>query len=69
MLRLHIPDMSCGGCAKGVTRAVQEAAPAAKIEIELSSRDLVVDGPADEAGILAALKKSGFEARRSERPA
>ena len=34
MLDLTIPDMTCGGCARGVTAAIKSVDPAAELVID-----------------------------------
>ncbi len=62
MLRFHVSNMSCGGCAKGVTRAIQGAVTGATVDVHLSSREVVVSGTNDEAAIVHALKRAGYQA-------
>lgn len=62
MLRFQVPNMSCGGCAKSVTRAVQSVSAGAKVDADLSVREISVSGTSDEAGILDALKRAGYQA-------
>ncbi len=68
MLRLSVPTMTCGGCAKAVTRIVQTAAGAeTPVEIDLATRQIRVDAaPAAESAIRAALAKGGYEPEPSE---
>ena len=42
MLRFDVPNMTCGGCARGVTRAVQKVDPSAKVEADPPTRLVVV---------------------------
>lgn len=62
MLRLRVSNMTCGGCAKGVSRAVQSVAPEATVEVDLPAREIFVRGPADGPTVVASLRRSGFEA-------
>jgi copper chaperone len=65
MLRFHIPNMTCGGCAKGVTATLKEADPAAKVEIALDTRQVTLAGEsADAAAIEKALQEAGWDAAR-----
>jgi len=65
MLRYRIENMTCGGCAKGVTATVKEADPAARIEVALDRREVAVEAPgADAAAIEAALREAGWNATR-----
>lgn len=68
MLRLDVPSMHCEGCVKGVTRAVQRAAPQAGVTVDLAARTVAVDGRIDEAAVLQALSRAGFEATRQSAP-
>lgn len=63
MLRFHVSNMSCGGCAKGVTRAVRSLDGDARIDIDLPSREIAVRGAVDAPGVVAALKRAGYAAR------
>ncbi len=62
MLRFHIANMTCGGCAKGVTATIRAAAPAAAVTIDLEKREAAVEGAPDAAAIAAALREDGWEA-------
>lgn len=60
MIELKVKGMTCGGCAATVRTAVAEAAPSARIEIEVASGTLRVDGDADESRVRAAIAKAGY---------
>lgn len=62
MLRFHVSNMSCGGCAKSVTRAVQGVAANAKVEVDLATREISVSGTSDRDGVIGALKRAGYQA-------
>ena len=64
-MRLTIPDMTCGHCRASVERAVAEAAPGARVRVDLAQRTAEVEGAPDEARVLAALQAAGFEAVRA----
>lgn len=61
MIRIHIPNMECGGCAKGVAATLQDAAPGAAVTVELERREVLV-AAADAAPILQALRADGWQA-------
>lgn len=63
MLRFDVPDMSCGGCARGVTRAVRKVDPSARVEADPPTRLVQVETSADPRALLAALAEAGFPAR------
>ncbi len=64
MLRFHIPNMSCGGCAKSVTKALLSVDPQAHIETDPPARKVRVDSALDESAFHAALSEAGFPAEQ-----
>ncbi|PBS12634.1 heavy metal transport/detoxification protein [Lysobacteraceae bacterium NML93-0792] len=64
MLRFHIPNMTCGGCAKTVTTALLSIDPQARIEIELPTREVRVESSVDERAFLSALGEAGYPDQR-----
>lgn len=69
MLRFSVPTMACGGCVKGVTRAIQGVDAEARIETDTAVREVRVESVgADETALLAALKAAGYPAERRLEP-
>ncbi|WP_027286211.1 heavy-metal-associated domain-containing protein [Rubritepida flocculans] len=62
MTRFHIPNMTCGGCAKGVTASLREAVPGVIVTVDLDRRLVTLEGPADAQVALAALQADGWQA-------
>jgi copper chaperone len=62
MLRFHVPNMTCGGCAKSVTKALQSVDPQARIETDPPAREVRVESAADESAFLAVLSEAGYPA-------
>lgn len=60
MIEMKVERMTCGGCAATVRAAVAEVAPKARMEIEIASGTLRVEGDADEARVRAAIQKAGY---------
>ena len=60
MIELNVERMTCGGCAATVRAAVLEVAPAARIEIEVATGALRVEGDADEARVRSAIEQAGY---------
>lgn len=60
MLRFHIPNMTCGGCAKSVTKALLSVDPQARIQTDPPAREVRVDSVVDESAFLAVLKEAGY---------
>ena len=62
MLRLYIPNMTCGGCARSVTRALQGIDADASIETNPAAHEVCVVTTAGEGDLLTALSDAGFPA-------
>lgn len=62
MLKLNVPDMTCGHCAATVTKAVKEVDGSAVVEIDLPSKTVAVKTAADAAKVGAALADAGYPA-------
>ncbi|MBX6374693.1 MAG: heavy-metal-associated domain-containing protein [Acetobacteraceae bacterium] len=60
-MKISIPNMTCGGCAKGVLATLQEAAPGASAKVDLDCREVQVV-TADVAALVAALRADGWDA-------
>ena len=59
---LKIENMTCGGCAKSVTKAIQSVDSAAKIETDPAARAVKIDTTATQAAILEVLEEAGYPA-------
>lgn len=64
MRRFHIPNMTCGGCAKSVTKALLGVDPQARVETDPLTREVSVDSGMDEGAFLSALSDAGYAAKR-----
>ena len=60
MLDLTIPDMTCGGCARGVTQAVKSIDPGAEVKIDLDTRKVQVTTSASAAAVKSVIAQAGF---------
>jgi len=63
MHHFHVPDMTCGGCLRAVTRALQSVDPQARVEGDLDTRTLKVTSDRSEESLLAALSSGGYPAQ------
>lgn len=61
MTLLSVPDMSCGHCKASVEAALAPLPGMAPVEVDLTTRQVKVSGPAAEA--LNALEAIGFPAQ------
>jgi copper chaperone len=64
MLRFYIPNMTCGGCAKAVTKALLSVDPQARIETDPPAREVRVDSALEESAFLAVLGEAGYPDKR-----
>lgn len=60
MLELDLPGMTCGGCVRGVTAAVRELDPEARVEADLEQRHATITTTAPEAQVRKALTEAGY---------
>ena len=61
ILKLKVPEMSCGHCASTIEKAVKSVDPAAKVAVDLSSSTVSVDTNADENAIKEVIKTAGYD--------
>ncbi|MEM5419419.1 heavy metal-associated domain-containing protein, partial [Staphylococcus gallinarum] len=58
MMRLEISGMTCDGCARSVTRAVQAVPGVSQVAVDLADATVTVEGGAPDA-IRAAIERAG----------
>ncbi len=59
MYLLHVPAMTCDGCARAITRALQRQDPAANIE-RTQPQQLRVDTQLPQRQLVQALQAAGY---------
>lgn len=62
-MQFHLDDMTCGGCARTVTKAIQLLDPDASVVTDPPARLVKVQTSAFEAEVVAALREAGFPPR------
>ena len=60
MALFKVAGMSCGHCVKAVENAVHEAAPQAKVTVDLAAGTVRTDGIAPDAA-KTAIEEAGYE--------
>lgn len=60
MYELKVDNMSCGGCAARVTRAVQALDPNAKVEVLLKDRLVHVESRASPEAVADTISSAGY---------
>ncbi|MBS7700378.1 MULTISPECIES: heavy-metal-associated domain-containing protein [unclassified Chelatococcus] len=61
-MELKIERMTCGGCAKSVTEAIQSVDSNATIKTDLATRAVKIETAATRAAILQVLEEAGYPA-------
>lgn len=59
-MKFEVLDMSCGGCANAITRAVNGIDPVAKLNIDVDAKLVTVDSTLAPDRVLAAIEAAGF---------
>lgn len=62
-MEFHVENMTCGGCARGVTRAIQALDANAKVIADPPSRKVTVETTAKQEQVAEALTEAGFPPR------
>ncbi len=60
MTRFTVPDMTCGGCVKAITAAVQRIDPAASVATDLATHLVEITSAKSAAELAAAIDGAGF---------
>lgn len=60
MLKLNVPDMTCGHCVGTVTKAVKSVDGSAAVTVDLPSKIVTIETTADAARISQAVKTAGY---------
>lgn len=61
-MQFHVENMTCGGCVRRVTKAIQALDPAAQVEAEPATRTVVVASSRTRDEIEAVLAEAGYPA-------
>ncbi len=59
-MQFHIENMTCGGCARGVTKAIQSVDPVAQVSADPATHKVDVVTSAPRATLEAVLADAGF---------
>ncbi|ENX05734.1 heavy-metal-associated domain-containing protein [Acinetobacter courvalinii] len=62
-MEFHVENMTCGGCARGVTRAIQAVDTNAKVITDPPNRSVKVETTASQQQVVEALSEAGFPPR------
>jgi len=59
-MQFHIENMTCGGCARSVTKAIQSVDPAADVKADPSTNKVEVTSAVARDRLVAALTEVGY---------
>jgi len=59
-MQFHIENMTCGGCARSVTKAIQSVDPAAEVKADPGTHKVDVTTTAPRERLAAALADVGY---------
>ncbi|MEE3627269.1 heavy-metal-associated domain-containing protein [Nitrospirillum sp. BR 11752] len=57
----RIDGMTCQGCARSVTKAIQAVSPMTEVAVDLEAGVVAVTGPADGDQVKRAVEDAGFD--------
>ncbi len=60
MIEFKLPDMSCGHCAGMVSQTLKLTDPSCKIDIDLATRTVKVEGTENKESLALALSDAGY---------
>ena len=60
MIELDVKNMTCGGCVRAVSGAVNDVDPGAKVQVDLEHGRVQVDGQRSSAELIGALQEAGY---------
>jgi copper chaperone len=63
MSEFMVGGMSCQHCVKAVTQAVQSRYPQARVDVDLATGKVVVQGAADAAEVVRLIEEEGYTAK------
>lgn len=59
-MQFHIENMTCGGCARSVTKAIQSVDPAAEVTADPAKRTVDVKSVASRERLITVLTETGY---------
>ncbi|MFP5396037.1 heavy-metal-associated domain-containing protein [Pseudogemmobacter bohemicus] len=59
-MQFHIENMTCGGCVRSVTKAIQSVDPSAEVTADPASHKVEVKSAASRDRLVAALTEVGY---------
>ena len=60
MYELQVEGMTCGGCARSVTRSVQSIDSNARVDVDLAAKKVRIDTQASLDAVKSAIGEAGY---------
>jgi len=61
MLKLKVPEMTCGHCAAVIEKAVKSIDPAARVQVDLSEKTVTVQTDEQDEKISDVVRSAGYD--------
>ena len=61
MLKLKVPQMTCGHCASTIEKAVKSVDPEAKVQVDLGEKTVSVETTAEEKSVKDSIATAGYD--------
>jgi copper chaperone len=61
MLTYVVPDISCGHCKASIEGGVSQVPGVDRVEVDIESKRVVVEGEASDEAVVAAIVEAGYE--------
>lgn len=61
-MELRIENMTCGGCARSVSKAIHSVDPSAKIDANPAARTVKIETVATQRSLQRVLEEAGYPA-------
>ena len=62
MHTLFVTGMTCGGCTKAVTKAIQMQDAHATVQVDLAAQKVEIESKLDREALITIVTKAGFPA-------
>ncbi|MEM5296201.1 heavy-metal-associated domain-containing protein [Burkholderia sp. JPY481] len=59
-MEFKVSDMSCGGCASAISKAIARLDPAAKVQIDVAAKTVKVESALNQGQIFHAIEQANF---------
>ncbi len=64
MIHFYVPNMTCGGCVKSITRVLLSIDPQAQIKTDLTTREIQINSTFSTSIFQQMLKEAGYPAEQ-----